>query len=117
MEESGHSKVIAVAGREFELPFGDEDIAWAALLCSLGSIVFGTAGKAMQLLTVEIAGAADEHGSLQEPMVSRASLSNAVARLQAEGPEAIARLLQASNSVVVSGSEPEPVSIPEPEAY
>ena len=52
----GATKTITLPGNhEVELPFGDTDIAWASLICSLGSMLFGIVSKTMQFATLTIA--------------------------------------------------------------
>lgn len=54
-EVNGHTKVIKLPGRTLHLPFGDQDIALASLLCSVRSMYFGLIDRVMRHLTVSIA--------------------------------------------------------------
>ena len=100
-EISGRTKMVNLPdamGGGFVLPVSDRDIAWASLVCSLGSISFGAAGSALQLLTlvmveqpvaVELSSdVVTDSGRLPEnadlnPL--RESVANAIARLQSAG--------------------------------
>lgn len=103
--EGGHSKMISVAGRQVTLPVGDKDIAYASLIFSLGSVIFGVLNKAMQLLTVELAAAGDDEVGIQQaPVPLSLTLSMAFRRVQAEGPGAMTRLLAESSDTSGTGS-------------
>ena len=54
--DHGQTKTVHLpGGRDIELPIADTDIAWASLVCSIGSMLFGIVSKTMQVLTVTIA--------------------------------------------------------------
>jgi uncharacterized membrane protein YdcZ (DUF606 family) len=66
------------------LPIGSQDIAWASLACSLGSMLFGVISKMMQLLTMAAITTTNEGAQNDRPTM-RTSVADAFAKLASSG--------------------------------